>query len=87
MRKIKVKHNDTVGVAVQQDDLPMIQFLLNGEPLHSLSISKFRGSVFPSVFLPESERLKVTFVFEESSFKEMPPTVRFGPLIIARGII
>ena len=87
MRKIQVKHGDTIGIAVQQDDLPMIQFLQNGEPLHNLSINKFRGTVFPSVFLPENERLSLRFVFDESNFQQMPPGVRFGPLIIARGII
>ncbi|GKZ00588.1 hypothetical protein MPSEU_001011000 [Mayamaea pseudoterrestris] len=87
MRNIKVKHGDTIGVAVQQDDLPMIQFLLNGEPLHDISINKFRGSVYPSIFLPENDGLSARFVFAESSFKEMPPGARFGPLIIARGII
>jgi hypothetical protein len=87
MRKIKVKHKDTVGIAVQQDDLPMIQFFLNGEPLHDLSINKFRGNVFPSVFLPENENLTIRFVFDERNFAEMPPGPRFGPLIVARGII
>jgi MoaA/NifB/PqqE/SkfB family radical SAM enzyme len=87
MRKIKVKRGDTVGIAVQQDDLPMIQFLLNGEPFHNLSINKFRGTVYPSVFLPEYESLLVKLVFDESKFKEMTPGARFGPLIVARGII
>ena len=87
MRTIQVTHGDTIGIAVQQDDLPMIQFLQNGEPLHNLSINKFRGTVFPSAFLPENEGLSLRFVFDESSFQQMPPGVRFGPLIIARGII
>lgn len=53
MRSIpNLKNGDTVGVAVQQSDLPMIQFLVNGEPMHNLAINRFRGTVYPSVWLP-----------------------------------
>ena len=53
MRSIpNLKHGDTVGVALQQSDLPMIQFLVNGEPLHHLAINRFRGTVYPSVWFP-----------------------------------
>ena len=87
MRKIPVKHGAVVGVAVQQSDLPMIQFLLDGEPLHTLAINRFRGNVYPSVYLPENEGLTAKLVFNESEFAQMSPHERFGPLIIARGII
>jgi hypothetical protein len=86
MRKIAVKHKDTVGVAVQQCDLPMVQFLLNGEPLHTLSINRFRGNVYPSVFLPENDGLTARLVFKESEFQQLSPHARFGPLIVARGL-
>lgn len=46
-----IHHGDTIGIAVQQDDLPMVQFLLNGEPLHDIAINRFRGTVYPSVFI------------------------------------
>ena len=82
---VGLRHGDTVGVAVQQSDLPMVQFLLNGEPLHDIAINRFRGSVFPAVYV--QGELSVTAVFDETSFKEMSPHVRFGPLIAARGII
>merc|ERR1712238_389108 len=80
-----LKHGDTVGVAVQQSDLPMIQFLVNGEPLHELAINRFRGVIYPSVFLRKG--MKVTGAFHEDEFKEMSPHIRFGPLIAARGLI
>mmetsp|Transcript_14700 Transcript_14700/g.17893 ORF Transcript_14700/g.17893 Transcript_14700/m.17893 type:complete len:240 (-) Transcript_14700:266-985(-) len=82
-----VQHGDTIGIAVQQDDLPMIQFLLNGEPLHEIAINRFRGTVFPSIYLQATSDLKVTFVWDENKFKEMSPSVRFNPLIVARGMI
>lgn len=79
--------NDTVGVAVQQSDLPMIQFLLNGEPLHDLAINRFRGVVYPSVFLPPGDDVRASLVLDENDFREISPHARFGPVIVARGII
>jgi len=87
MQKVPISENDTVGVAVQQSDLPMIQFLVNGEPMHELAINRFRGSVYPSVFLPHGEQIKVKLVLDEEGFREMSPHARFGPVIVARGII
>lgn len=85
MKAIPVLSGDTVGVAVQQSDLPMVQFLLNGEPVHDIAINRFRGTVYPSIFLREG--LTVTAVFDEDHWQEMSPHARFGPLIAARGII
>lgn len=89
MRTISVSNEDTVGIAVQQSDLPMVQFFQNGEPLHDLAINRFRGTVYPSIYLSAatSEGLSVGMVFNESDFQEMAPNVRFGPVIVARGII
>jgi hypothetical protein len=87
MRKIKVSDGDTIGIAVQQSDLPMIQFLLNGEPLNEQAVNRFRGTVYPSIFLPENDGLSVKLVFNENDFRELTPHARFGPLIIARGLV
>jgi hypothetical protein len=87
MQKVPVKADDTVGVAIQQSDLPMIQFLVNGEPLHDLAINRFRGTVFPSIYLPPGEDVRATLVLDENDFQEMSPHARFGPVIVARGII
>lgn len=78
MRKIPVKNGSVVGVAVQQVDLPMVQFQLDGEPMHTLAINRFRGNVYPSVYLPENEGLTVKLVFNESAFGQMSPHERFG---------
>lgn len=82
---VGLEDGDVIGVAVQQSDLPMVQFLLNGEPQHEIAINRFRGTVYPSVSVVEG--FKVKAVFDEDSFKELSPHVRFGPLIAARGII
>ena len=87
MRKVKVSDGDVVGIAVQQSDLPMVQFMLNGEPLNELAVNRFRGTVYPAVCLPENDGLRVTMEFQESNFKQQSPHARFGPIIIARGII
>ncbi|KAL3810502.1 hypothetical protein ACHAXA_005644 [Cyclostephanos tholiformis] len=53
MRPISdLRHGDVIGVAVQQSDLPMIQILHNGEPLSRCTISRFRGTVYPAVYIP-----------------------------------
>mmetsp|Transcript_5380 Transcript_5380/g.11834 ORF Transcript_5380/g.11834 Transcript_5380/m.11834 type:complete len:266 (+) Transcript_5380:197-994(+) len=98
MRPIpNLRHGDVIGVAVQQSDLPMIQMLLNGEPLMECTINRFRGTVFPAVYIPpgaggegdrlEDEGISMTLEFDEDNFKEMSPHARFGPLLAARGII
>ena len=87
MSKIKVNKGDTIGVAVQQSDLPMIQFMLNGEQLDENSISRFRGTVYPSVLLPENDGLSLQFAFKENDFKKAPPSSRFSPIMVARGLV
>ena len=86
MRTLPVlRVGDVVGLAVQNADLPMVQFLLNGEPLHDLAINRFRGNVYPSVLLKDG--YEVRFVPNEEDFRELSPHVRFGPILVARGII
>ena len=99
----RLRDGDVVGVAVQQSDLPMIQVLLNGEPLMECTINRFRGTVFPAVYIPpgagsgsggggirdrlEDEGLSLIVEFNEDRFREMSPHARFGPLLVSRGII
>ena len=52
MRPIDVENGDVIGVAVQQSDFPMVQFSLNGESLHLSAINRFRGTVYPAIYLP-----------------------------------
>lgn len=87
MRTIAVSNEDTIGIAVQQSDLPMVQFLRNGEPLHELAVNRFRGSVYPAVYVWPHEGFVLRLVFDEGNFQELAPHVRFGPVIVARGII
>jgi hypothetical protein len=73
----------------------MIQFLLNGEPLPECTINRFRGTVYPAIYIPpgaggdrvEDEGMSIVAEFDEDRFKEMSPHARFGPLLCARGII
>jgi hypothetical protein len=87
MKKVPVQDGDTVGVAVQQSDLPMVQFLVNGEPLHELAINRFRGTVYPAIFLPAGESVTATLVLDENEFRQLSPHARFGPVIVSRGLI
>jgi hypothetical protein len=93
MRAIEVQKDDVIGVAVQQSDLPMVQFLLNGEPLHDCAINRFRSTVYPALYVPSSiqqqqkQNVKVKLVMLESEFKQMSPNAKFGPVIVARSIV
>lgn len=87
MPTISVSDGDVVGVAVQQSDLPMVQFMLNGEPRDDLAVNRFRGVVYPALYIPKARGITANMVFEENEFKQLSPHARFGPLIVARGII
>lgn len=93
MRRIDVENGDVIGVAVQQSDLPMVQFTLNGESLHISAINRFRGMVYPAIFLPEimteeeTSSITATLVVDERDFKHKSPGPRFGPVIVARSIV
>lgn len=88
MGRITVSNGDVIGVVGQQADLPMIQFFLNGEAKHDQSITRFRGTVYPSIYLPaENEGLVLKFVFHESQFKQKPPSSWISPVIVARGLV
>mmetsp|Transcript_25566 Transcript_25566/g.54576 ORF Transcript_25566/g.54576 Transcript_25566/m.54576 type:complete len:91 (+) Transcript_25566:144-416(+) len=84
-----IQNNDIIGVAMQQSDLPMVQFFHNGEPLYDIALNRFRGIVYPSVCLPASAEgdLKVTAVLAENQFHQMSPAAKFGPIIVARSIV
>ena len=87
MKKVEIHDDDTIGVAVQQSDLPMVQFLVNGEPMHELAINRFRGAMYPSIFLPAGENIKATLVFDENDFRQYSPHAKFGPVILATNLI
>lgn len=81
----KLYNGDTIGIAVQQSDLPMIQFYHNGEPCSEVTVNRFRGSVYPSIYVWDGVSARACM--EDEEWNEGPPHERFGPLIAARGII
>jgi hypothetical protein len=96
MCTIPVSDGDVVGVIMQQSDLPMLQFMLNGEQLYTAYINRFRGNVYPSMFLPneydddtnnDEPKFLLRIVFKESEFKNAPPSSRFIPVLVARGLV
>jgi len=89
MRSIECQDGDVIGVAIQQSDLPMVQFTLNGDIIHDKAVNRFRGTIYPSVFLPfpVEKDLKVTAVLAENKFHHMSPAAKFGPIIVARSIV
>jgi hypothetical protein len=89
MRRVELQNDDVVGVGMQQSDLPMIQFFLNGEPLFESAVNRFRGTVYPAICFPESsaDQLKLHFVMDEDDFKQKEQGDKFGPIIAARSIV
>ena len=77
---------------MQQSDLPMLQFMLNGEQLYSTYVNRFRGVVYPAMFLPTNDdntedNFTLRIVFQESEFQKTPPSSRFIPVMVARGLV
>lgn len=82
-----LKDGDVVGVLVQQSEIPMIQLFLNGEVVQDGGqISKFRGTVFPSVYLPPGSA-SVTFLYATDQFVYGPARPGFEPLMAERSLM
>lgn len=61
---------DVVGVVVRQSEIPMIQMCLNGVVQSELVVTRFRGTVYPSIFLPECTvgSMSAKFLYREDQF-------------------
>ena len=81
-----LKDGDVVGVLVQQSEVPMIQLYLNGEICDGGHITKFRGTVFPSIYLPPGSA-SATFLYSTDQFVNGPPRPGFEPLMAERSIM
>lgn len=90
MSKLNVKNNDIIGIMIQQSNLPMIQFYINGIIQHQLSINRFRGTVYPSFYIPqnnnENNSIHIKVIFREKDFKQTIPN-NCSPVIVARGLV
>ena len=62
---------DVIGVVVRQSEIPMIQLYLNGTVQDELVVTRFRGAVYPSVFLPECTvgAMSAKFLYKEDQFE------------------
>ncbi len=70
----QIKQGDTIGVALDFTDLPMLFFTLNGAPLghgDEVSVMRIRGTVFPAFGVSGGAALSVTFA--EKSLAHPPP--------------
>jgi hypothetical protein len=70
-----LKDGDVVGIVVQQSEIPMIQLYVNGEVKDELNVTRFRGTVYPSVFLPECSEgsMSASFLYRDDQFAHGPP--------------
>ena len=83
-----LKDGDVVGVAMQQSEIPMIQLYLNGECQYDSKVPKFRGTVFPSIYIPQSETtISAAFLYREDQFIHGPPSQGYECLIAERSLM
>lgn len=81
-----LKDGDVVGVVVRQSEIPMVQLYLNGE-IVGVDFSRFRGTVFPSVYLPPGCAVSATFLYRDDQFVRGPPIPGLEPLIAERSLM
>ena len=82
-----LKDGDIIGVVVQQSELPMIQLYVNGEIESGLQVTRFRGTVYPSIYLPEGANTSASFLYTDEQFVHGPPAPQFQPLIAERSLM
>mmetsp|Transcript_30840 Transcript_30840/g.66088 ORF Transcript_30840/g.66088 Transcript_30840/m.66088 type:complete len:217 (+) Transcript_30840:174-824(+) len=84
-----LEDGDVIGVVVQQSELPMIQLYKNGEIQDGFLVSRFRGTVYPSVYLPQSpgNGFSATFLYTEKQFIHGSPSPTITPLIAERSLM
>jgi len=87
MRELEggVKDGDTIGVAFQKGDAPTIQLLKNGNSVSTFKLGRYRGDVYPSIWLPG--KITATIIANDSSFRNVAPHPRFRPITVARRIV
>lgn len=89
MGSVSLNDGDVVGVVVQQSEIPMIQFYLNGEIVDQEGgkVARFRGTVYPSIYLPPGSAIFATFLYREDQFVHGSPIPGCGPLLAERSLM
>ena len=84
-----LKDGDVIGVVVQQSELPMVQLYKNGELQDGLLVARFRGTVFPSVYLPQISggTMSATFLYRDDQFVHGSPSPQITALIAERSLM
>mmetsp|Transcript_10913 Transcript_10913/g.32304 ORF Transcript_10913/g.32304 Transcript_10913/m.32304 type:complete len:94 (+) Transcript_10913:369-650(+) len=85
MRTVHANSRDVIGVAIDLSaEKPFIQLFLNGELQEEFLLGRFRGSVYPSIWLPKADgTATATLVVEEANFRHKSPRAAFLPLKVA----
>lgn len=85
MRTVISNPGDTIGVAIDLSSAtPFVKLLLNGELKEEFVLGRFRGSVFPSIWLPKPDGTAMaTFVVDEANFCCKSPGPIFLPMSVA----
>ena len=92
---LNLQNEDIIGILIQQSDLPMIQYYVNGIPRYECSINRFRGTVYPSFYIPpqskssqqKQQAVTMKIIFREKDFKSPKLPNHCSPVIVARGLV
>jgi len=90
MRPIPTSTGDVIGIAIDlaSEDDKYIKIYLNGNFQEQFDLKSFRGSLFPSIWLPAASKeeddtappIEAYFAHDEAHFQQRSPHAKFVPL-------
>jgi len=89
MRPISTSTGDVIGIAIDllSEDDKYIRLYLNGNLREQFDLKSFRGSLFPSIWLPaasneddDASPIEAYFAHDEAHFQQRSPNAKFVQL-------
>lgn len=83
----QLQTGDVVSIYWDQTDLPMVSFAINGEDIHTASITRIRPAcdVLPAISVANNASAEV--IFDETSFVHPPKSKKFKMIVCAMSVI
>mmetsp|Transcript_36093 Transcript_36093/g.45940 ORF Transcript_36093/g.45940 Transcript_36093/m.45940 type:complete len:192 (+) Transcript_36093:140-715(+) len=70
-KKLQFEPEDIIGVALDQNDIPMLKFYKNGEVLNAFAVKTIQGVYMPAVSVELGAKVEV--IFDESRWQNECP--------------
>mmetsp|Transcript_18734 Transcript_18734/g.26425 ORF Transcript_18734/g.26425 Transcript_18734/m.26425 type:complete len:101 (+) Transcript_18734:40-342(+) len=86
MRPIATSTGHVIGIAIdlQSEEEKRIKLYLNGSLQEEFELKSFRGSLFPSIWLPatgeDTPSIEAFFAHDEGHFQQRSPHAKYIPL-------